>query len=259
GSSPHNPDDLKQMANVVQLPQNNSSVGESSQNLGAAGPATVNAPPSDKRPGNAGSLHPQLGNPSLVKSSTPAFAMGSLLNPVANTLLPQPPPGNPIFSSALPSVGTTVEDLNSLAALAQQRKGKPPNVSSFEPKSSSEDTFFKHKCRFCGKVFGSDSALQIHLRSHTGERPYKCNICGNRFSTRAMPPLRVQHSCPICQKKFTNAVVLQQHIRMHMGGQIPNTPLPDNYPESMGSDAAETTLSSGTLTIFPEFIFDHNK
>ncbi|XP_016352657.1 sal-like protein 1 [Sinocyclocheilus anshuiensis] len=490
---------LKQMANVVQLPQNNSSVGESSQNLGAAGPATVNAPPSDKMPGNAGSLHPQLGNPSLAKSSTPAFAMGSLLNPVANTLLPQPPPGNPIFSSALPSVGTTVEDLNSLAALAQQRKGKPPNVSSFEPKSSSEETFFKHKCRFCGKVFGSDSALQIHLRSHTGERPYKCNICGNRFSTRgnlkvhfqrhkekyphiqmnpypvpehldniptstgipygmsmppekpvtswldskpvlstltssvgmllpptisslppfikkednssmaisspshsaksdsgpadalmrntdnvleeggsttlpisyekveennhssnlttnmssavegtieyttsnsppmatnplmplmseqfkakfpfgglldplqgsetsklqqlvenidrkvtdpnecvichrvlscqsalkmhyrthtgerpfkckvcgrafttkgnlkthysvhrAMPPLRVQHSCPICQKKFTNAVVLQQHIRMHMGGQIPNTPLPDNYPESMGSDA----------------------
>lgn len=490
---------LKQMANVVQLPQNNSSVVGSSQNLGAAGPATVNAPPSDKRPGNAGSLHPQLGNPSLAKSSTPAFAMGSLLNPVANTLLPQPPPGNPVFSSALPSVGTTVEDLNSLAALAQQRKGKPPNVSSFEPKSSSEDTFFKHKCRFCGKVFGSDSALQIHLRSHTGERPYKCNICGNRFSTRgnlkvhfqrhkekyphiqmnpypvpehldniptstgvpygmsmppekpvtswldskpvlstltssvgmllpptipslppfikkeengsmaisspshsaksdsgpadapmkitdyvleegesttlptsnekfeennrssslttnmssavegtieyttsnsppmatnplmplmseqfkakfpfgglldplqgsetsklqqlvenidrkvtdpnecvichrvlschsalkmhyrthtgerpfkckvcgrafttkgnlkthysvhrAMPPLRVQHSCPICQKKFTNAVVLQQHIRMHMGGQIPNTPLPDNYPESMGSDA----------------------
>ncbi|XP_042616279.1 sal-like protein 1 isoform X1 [Cyprinus carpio] len=489
---------LKQMANVVQLPQNNSSVGESSQNLGAPGPVTVNAQPSDKRPGNAGSLHPQLGNPTIAKSSTPAFAMGSLLNHVANTLLPQSPPDNPIFSSALPSVGTTVEDLNSLAALAQQRKGKPPNVSSFEPKSSSEDTFFKHKCRFCGKVFGSDSALQIHLRSHTGERPYKCNICGNRFSTRgnlkvhfqrhkekyphiqmnpypvpehldniptstgipygmsmppekpvtswldskpvlstltssvgmllpptipslppfikkeennsvavsspshsandsgpadapmkntdsvleegesttlptsnekveeinrlsslttnmssavegtieyttsnsppmatnplmplmseqfkakfpfgglldplqgsetsklqqlvenidrkgtdpnecvichrvlschsalkmhyrthtgerpfkckvcgrafttkgnlkthysvhrAMPPLRVQHSCPICQKKFTNAVVLQQHIRMHMGGQIPNTPLPENYPESMGSDA----------------------
>ncbi|KAG1955595.1 sal-like protein, partial [Pimephales promelas] len=490
---------LKQMANVVQLPQSNSSVGESSQSLGAPVPATVNAQPLEKKPSNAGSLHPQLGNPSLAKSSTPAFAMGSLLNPVANTLLPQPPPGNPIFSSALPSVGTTVEDLNSLAALAQQRKGKPPNVSSFEPKSSSEDTFFKHKCRFCGKVFGSDSALQIHLRSHTGERPYKCNICGNRFSTRgnlkvhfqrhkekyphiqmnpypvpehldniptstgipygmsmppekpvtswldskpvlstltssvgmllpptipslppfikkeennslaisspshstksdsgpadtpmkntesvleegesttlptsngkaeennqssslttsmssavegtieyttsnsppmatnplmplmseqfkakfpfgglldplqgsetsklqqlvenidrkltdpnecvichrvlscqsalkmhyrthtgerpfkckvcgrafttkgnlkthysvhrAMPPMRVQHSCPICQKKFTNAVVLQQHIRMHMGGQIPNTPFPDNYPESMGSDA----------------------
>nr|CAB3265849.1 sal-like protein 3 [Phallusia mammillata] len=44
--------------------------------------------------------------------------------------------------------------------------------------------FAKHACRYCQKIFGSDSALQIHLRSHTGERPYKCNICANRFSTR---------------------------------------------------------------------------
>ncbi|XP_028812785.1 sal-like protein 1a isoform X2 [Denticeps clupeoides] len=488
---------LKQLASAAQLPQSKPSICEPSQSTGSLGASAVGAQLADKQP--AGTLHPQLSNPSLAKSSTSAFGIGGLLNPAANPLLPQPPPGNPMFSGSLPSVGTTVEDLNSLAALAQQRKGKPPNVSSFEPKSSSEEAFFKHKCRFCAKVFGSDSALQIHLRSHTGERPYKCNICGNRFSTRgnlkvhfqrhkekyphiqmnpypvpehldniptstgipygmsmppekpvtswldskpvlstltssvgmllpptmpsltpfikkeenhsvaitspsssaksdsgvaepytksndggseevenatlptsngksdefeeqkshassfmtgisssaaeyatpnsppmatnplmplmseqfkakfpfgglldpmpgsetsklqqlvenidrkvadpnecvichrvlscqsalkmhyrthtgerpfkckvcgrafttkgnlkthysvhrAMPPLRVQHSCPICQKKFTNAVVLQQHIRMHMGGQIPNTPLPDNYPESMGSD-----------------------
>ena len=33
----------------------------------------------------------------------------------------------------------------------------------------SEDPFFRHKCRLCHKVFGSDSALQIHIRSHTGK------------------------------------------------------------------------------------------
>lgn len=41
-----------------------------------------------------------------------------------------------------------------------------------------------HACRFCRKLFSSDSSLQIHLRSHTGERPYQCPVCFSRFTTR---------------------------------------------------------------------------
>ncbi|CAN8184450.1 unnamed protein product [Coccothraustes coccothraustes] len=131
-----------------------------------------NAPNSASQPQNA-STPPSIGHGSLTSVS-------SLPNP----LLPQTSSNSVIFPNPLVSIAATANALDPLSALMKHRKGKPPNVSVFEPKSSSEDPFFKHKCRFCAKVFGSDSALQIHLRSHTGERPFKCNICGNRFSTK---------------------------------------------------------------------------
>lgn len=47
-----------------------------------------------------------------------------------------------------------------------------------------DDINNKHRCRYCGKIFGSFSALQIHLRSHTGERPFKCDFCPSSFTTK---------------------------------------------------------------------------
>ncbi|XP_007475782.2 sal-like protein 4 isoform X1 [Monodelphis domestica] len=106
-----------------------------------------------------------------------------------------------------------------------------------------------NECIICHRVLSCTSSLKMHYRTHTGERPFKCKICGRAFSTkgnlkthygvhRANTPLKMQHSCPICQKKFTNAVVLQQHIRMHMGGQIPNTPMPENSCDHVDMDPA---------------------
>uniref|UniRef100_A0A8C6T1N6 Sal-like protein 1 n=1 Tax=Neogobius melanostomus TaxID=47308 RepID=A0A8C6T1N6_9GOBI len=210
---------LKQLAAAAQLPQPNPSNSETSHSMSTLGPS-AGPQPSDKRPSHISSLHSQLSSSPLIKPSTPAFGIGSLLSSAVNPLLPQPPPGNPMFSSSLPNVGTTVEDLNSLAALAQQRKGKPPNVTSYEHKSNSDDAFFKHKCRFCGKVFGSDSALQIHLRSHTGERPYKCNICGNRFSTRGNLKVHFQRH----KEKFPHIQMNPYPVPEHL----------DNIPTSTG-------------------------
>lgn len=121
----------------------------------------------------------------LSSSSPLSLGQSSLLSSSSSLpFLPQSPPSSVIFPNPLASIAATANALDPLAALMKHRKGKMPSVSLFETKPSPEEPFFKHKCRFCAKVFGSDSALQIHLRSHTGERPFKCNICGNRFSTK---------------------------------------------------------------------------
>ncbi|XP_058800034.1 homeotic protein spalt-major-like isoform X1 [Phymastichus coffea] len=75
---------------------------------------------------------------------------------------------------------------NNLADELAFRGSKGSRMSPYDGKSGGgrSEPFFKHRCRYCGKVFGSDSALQIHIRSHTGERPYKCNVCGSRFTTK---------------------------------------------------------------------------
>ncbi|XP_069617427.1 sal-like protein 2 isoform X3 [Ranitomeya imitator] len=86
------------------------------------------------------------------------------------------PPGLPNLPTGLFLGARVLENTTSLL--------KQKNNESLRVESQQERASGKHKCRFCAKVFGSDSALQIHLRSHTGERPYKCNICGNRFTTR---------------------------------------------------------------------------
>uniref|UniRef100_A0AAQ5YWR6 Phospholipid-transporting ATPase n=1 Tax=Amphiprion ocellaris TaxID=80972 RepID=A0AAQ5YWR6_AMPOC len=167
-------------------------------------------------------LLPPYSGSSTQSSSTPLpLAPNSLLSSSSSLpFLPQSPPSSVIFPNPLASIAATANALDPLAALMKHRKGKLPNVSLFETKPSPEEPFFKHKCRFCAKVFGSDSALQIHLRSHTGERPFKCNICGNRFST-----------------KGNLKVHFQRHKEKYPHVQMNPFPVPeylDNVPTSSG-------------------------
>uniref|UniRef100_A0A8D3D0W0 Phospholipid-transporting ATPase n=1 Tax=Scophthalmus maximus TaxID=52904 RepID=A0A8D3D0W0_SCOMX len=173
-------------------------------------------------PPYTGSHSSSMGCTQTLSSSSPlSLGRSSLLSPSSSLpFLPQSPPSSVIFPNPLASIAATANALDPLAALMKHRKGKLSSVSLFETKPGPEEPFFKHKCRFCAKVFGSDSALQIHLRSHTGERPFKCNICGNRFST-----------------KGNLKVHFQRHKEKYPHVQMNPYPVPeylDNVPTSSG-------------------------
>ncbi|XP_068193569.1 sal-like protein 4 [Antennarius striatus] len=110
-------------------------------------------------------------------------------------------------------------------------KTKMLNIPS-DPKSSE---LYKHKCKYCGKTFGNDSALQIHLRSHTGERPFKCNICGNRFTTKGNLKVHFQRH----KDKYPNISMNPHPVPEHLD----NIPTSSGIPFGMSVPMDESNLT----------------
>jgi len=89
------------------------------------------------------------------------------------------------YSSASESVDMPSRTLPRPTALANGTLPPAPQtmMGQFNSKVSSSSQK-KHKCKICDKRFTRPSSLQTHMYSHTGEKPFACDVegCGRHFS-----------------------------------------------------------------------------
>ena len=105
----------------------------------------------------------------------------------------------------------------------------------------------KHMCLSCGKLFGKEPQVKIHLNVHYGDNIYNCRFCEKVFASyNAFEEHVKSHSeeykfnCKFCHTSFINRNVMVTHQRS-CSFNTESTPEGDN-PESNSSSPPEKKI-----------------
>ncbi|XP_043206890.1 sal-like protein 1 [Amphibalanus amphitrite] len=133
---------------------------------------------------------PMLQNLLAGNGCAPTFASSSAR--------PPPPPGygmlhniqlqqrlqRPLVTYSPPSYSIEPPSSSSGSSGGSSAKKRRPIVSMPIATEGTKDKLV-HRCTICNRGFLNKSNIKVHLRTHTGEKPFKCETCNKAFRQKA--------------------------------------------------------------------------
>lgn len=158
---------------------------------------------------------------------------------VATNISPVAKKDEPVVNNDLSSSG---DDDKTSSSAADAADGEDADDTDAKDKDESDDGGIKKKklnmnsvmkrsrrqrpklpCNVCGSLFNK-YYMVIHLRSHTGEKPFTCSVCEKQFvsanslsshTNNCHGEQRGKVQCDICGRLVSSKMSLRQHLRTH--------------------------------------------
>lgn len=100
-------------------------------------------------------------------------------------------------------------------------------------------------CEICGKRFTTRGNVKAHSVTHTAEKPFVCHVCGKNFSHKGNLKTHIvsrhmankpQYECALCGRNFAQAETLNAHIALvHAATSVPLSNLQDELQHEKSS------------------------
>lgn len=162
-----------------------------------------------------------------------------------------------------PKAGPSASAMTAAAVAAGLNLGLAPSAAAAAAAAAAATHHMKKEsrrndtCEYCGKVFKNCSNLTVHRRSHTGEKPYKCELCSYACAQSSKLTRHMKthgrlgkdvYRCRFCEMPFSVPSTLEKHMRKCVvnqnnkaAGLLPSLVSGDDTGDSSASASKDTT------------------